>query len=136
MDKTEIAGMRRALAESVEHWYENWCDPINAECWASSCPACEYSRVGDYVHCHRCAIGLYVRFDGCRETPWEEASDAVEELTLSSRLYEGAVQEARVAIENEYAFLCDVLYDDEWWDALPEEYEVLAQAVRAPEDKK
>lgn len=98
-----------ALCLSIEHWYENWCDPGNAEVYGDYCPCCQYAEMhfsSAAGHpCTKCLIFEHTDAPDCRDTPWRSAERA-QAGYAAMRL---SCETVREAFEREYAFLVGLL---------------------------
>lgn len=92
------------LCESIQHWLENWQDPLTAQSGSAFCACCNaVMEPGEsYPDCNRCPIGTVAGSENCEYTPWANAALAIERAKMGNPY-------SLEAIEREYVFLIEVL---------------------------
>jgi hypothetical protein len=64
-----------ALWASVEHWLENWEDPLRAKIFGDDCPCCALWSSDEEMDCVGCPVMEHTGKPDCFNTPWYAAHD-------------------------------------------------------------
>ena len=101
-----------ALWQSVEHWLDNYENPMEARSHGEDCPLCrlyykgQENDEGEFRNCLGCPIFEATDLENCWDTPWHPADYALHIYQLSPTT-DDKPQTLR-AIEAEYRFLVEL----------------------------